>query len=362
MRRRPPLSLRDTLTECPVIASAPCRVDCGGTWDLKAFSLPYHHIEPTTVNIALDIRTTVRLSAHEDGWTRVLSRGFKPEAFQSLDAPFTTPLGFVFAVATYFNVTGLQIEIESASPPRSALGGSGVVGVALIHALSLAMVRFGHEPLTREATVKLACAIEDGLSVSLCGMQDQAAAAFGGVNKWVWRPDGGLARDELAQVTKLDEFGRHLLVAYCGSTHDSVDVNARWVHGFAEGRHRGVWFEINDLTTQLAEELRYCNWSKAARTLARETELRRTLTPEVLVGVMEPLIQIAEGNNCGARFAGAGGGGCVWALGEQDDIRRLEMVWLEQLARVQDARLLPAHPDGVGVREEHRLFIERKSR
>jgi galactokinase/mevalonate kinase-like predicted kinase len=353
MRRRQPLSLRDSLTDRPVIASAPCRIDCGGTWDLKAFSLPYHHLEPATVNIALDIRTNVRLSAHEDGWTRVISRGFKPEVFQSMDAPFTTPLGFVFAVATYFNVTGVQIDIDSASPPRSALGGSGVVGVALIHAFCIAMLRFGKQPLTREATVKLASAIEDGLSISLCGMQDQAAAAFGGVNKWTWNPDGGLSRDELISVSELNQFGKNLLVAYCGSTHNSVDVNARWIHGFASGRHRGVWFEINDLTTQLAEELRHRDWSKAAHTLARETELRRTLTPEVLVGPMELLIQAAELNNCGARFTGAGGGGCVWALGEKDDIRHLEPTWLEHLARVQDARLLPSRVDGSGVREEY---------
>lgn len=304
------------------------------------------------MNIALDIRTTVRLSAYDEGWTRVVSRGFKPEVFESLDAPFTTPLGFVFAVATYFNVTGLQIEIESASPPRSALGGSGVVGVALIHALSAARVRLGDEPLTTEFTVKLACAIEDGLSISLCGMQDQAAAAFGGANRWIWHSDGGFRREEIVPVDQLDELGRHLLVAYCGTTHDSVDVNEQWVRDFTEGRHRGVWFEINDLTRQLAEELQAYRWASAGRVLARESELRRTLTPGVVVGAMEPLIQSAEQNKCGARFTGSGGGGCVWALGEEDDIRRLGPVWLDQLAGVQNARLLPSQPDPSGVREE----------
>jgi D-glycero-alpha-D-manno-heptose-7-phosphate kinase len=341
------------LAEKTIVTSAPCRVDCGGTWDLKAFSLPYYHLNPATVNIALDIRTTVRLSPHSDGWTRVTSRGFKSEAFESNDAPFTTPLGFAFAIATYFDVTGLQIDIESASPPRSALGGSGVVGVALIYALSLAMTRLGKQPFRRETIVRLASAIEDGLSVSLCGMQDQAAAAFGGANKWLWRPDGSFERDELVEPSQLEELGNHLLVAYCGNPHDSVDVNARWVHSFVNGVHRGVWFEINELTAQLAEELRNGRWSGAARLLARETELRLTLTPEVLVGAMEPLIQLAEKNNCGARFTGSGGGGCVWALGERSDIRRLETSWLEELARVEGAHVLPSRPDGAGVREEH---------
>ena len=45
----------------PIDASAPCRIDFGGTLDISSFHYPLRHLAPSTVNIALDRRTTVNL-------------------------------------------------------------------------------------------------------------------------------------------------------------------------------------------------------------------------------------------------------------------------------------------------------------
>jgi hypothetical protein len=42
-------------------ASAPCRIDFGGTLDISSFHYPLRHLSPSTVNMALDRRTTVSL-------------------------------------------------------------------------------------------------------------------------------------------------------------------------------------------------------------------------------------------------------------------------------------------------------------
>ena len=48
----------------------------------------------------------------------------------------------------------------------------------------------------------------------------------------------------------------------------------------------------------------------------REMAIRRKMTPEVLDDDRESsLFNSAVENGCGARFTGAGGGGCIWALG-----------------------------------------------
>jgi len=44
----------------PIEASAPCRIDMGGTLDIATFSYPLRHLAPATFNIALDLRTRVR--------------------------------------------------------------------------------------------------------------------------------------------------------------------------------------------------------------------------------------------------------------------------------------------------------------
>ena len=73
------------------------------------------------------------------------------------------------------------------------------------------------------------------------------------------------------------------------------------------------------------------------------------MTPDVLDDMGEALLKSALSHHCGARFTGAGGGGCLWALGEADDIERLRLAWTEILSRRADARLLDAIVDPKGL-------------
>ncbi len=54
-------------------------------------------------------------------------------------------------------------------------------------------------------------------------------------------------------------------------------------------------------------------------------------------------------HRCGARFTGAGGGGCLWAVGGQKEIVSLSESWLDILDAVPDAKLLDTRidPDGI---------------
>jgi D-glycero-alpha-D-manno-heptose-7-phosphate kinase len=55
---------------------------------------------------------------------------------------------------------------------------------------------------------------------------------------------------------------------------------------------------------------------------------------------------------CGARFAGAGGGGSVWAIGEPDAILSLRDLWDDILKRVGNGKILDCRIDPDGVQEE----------
>ena len=92
-----PDSLQDFLTQEPVEASAPCRIDCGGTWDIKAMALPMAGIGPVTVNMALNLRTFATLLPYKEGWVKVSSFGFsKGEAFYKDKIPFDSRFGLFF--------------------------------------------------------------------------------------------------------------------------------------------------------------------------------------------------------------------------------------------------------------------------
>lgn len=121
--------LKKILEKGPVTASAPCRIDMGGSLDLSTFYLPLRHYAPCTVNMALNMRTRVRISPHPHGNVKISSKGFKGAEYPLLQAPMRHPLGLLFAVAAYFGQSGIHITVESASPPRSGLGGSSAAAL-----------------------------------------------------------------------------------------------------------------------------------------------------------------------------------------------------------------------------------------
>ena len=150
----------------PIEASAPCRIDMGGTLDIPTFYYPLRHLDPCTFNIALGLRTRVRLQPYTKGVIKISSRGFKDAEFQADAAPFDHPLGLMFATAAYFNAGGVHIDIESGSPPRSALGGSSVAAVALVAALSALFQRVGESDnhTNRRLIALLACKLEEAVA------------------------------------------------------------------------------------------------------------------------------------------------------------------------------------------------------
>jgi D-glycero-alpha-D-manno-heptose-7-phosphate kinase len=337
----------------PVAVSAPCRVDYGGTLDLRTFSLPLQPLGPCTFNLALDLRTTVRLEPHACGRVRVSSRGFRPSEFAAGGAPFRHPLGLMFAVASRFGADGVHIRISSESPPRSALGGSSVAAAALVRAF-LEVLRPG-APTDARSVALTAHAVEESVAGVPCGYQDQLAAVFAGATLWHWvgLPQREVfVREAVLPPGRLSSLEPHLMVAYPGVTHASSDINGRWVRQFLSGRHRGEWAEIIACTRAFAGCLRDGRWTQAAELMRRETDIRRRMTPAVLEPVGRRLAAAAQRCGCGARFTGAGGGGCLWAVGEADPMRRLAEAWGDILARHPGARVLRVRPTAVGLRLE----------
>jgi D-glycero-alpha-D-manno-heptose-7-phosphate kinase len=346
------MSIRSILEQGSVEASAPCRIDMGGTLDLSTFYLPLHHLGPCTFNVALDLRTRVRIMPFEQGRIKVSSLGFENLEVSSDEAPFHHPLGLMLAVAAYFQADGVHIDIQSSSPPRSALGGSSVAAVALIGAFSKALAKIGESMPSPGSIAMVAHAIEQSVAGVPCGMQDQLAAAFGGVNGWHWRADPSalpFERESVVPVEGCPAFSRHLMVAYCGVPHVSKDINSTWVRQFAAGQHRRIWQRIIDCSRKFISAVSAGAYEKAQALMHEETALRRQLTPEVLDDMGAALVTAARKHNCGARFTGAGGGGCLWALGRPEQIGFLKPVWAEILGQRPTGKILEARVDTQGL-------------
>jgi D-glycero-alpha-D-manno-heptose-7-phosphate kinase len=347
------LSAKKILRYREIEASAPCRIDSGGTWDIKALALPFQRIEPVTLNMALNLRTRVSLSPFKNGWVKVSSKGFPRGQAYTLDrVPFDSPYGLFFAAISHFAFHGLHVHIRSESPVKSALGGSSTALIALLKALSKLSVAAGGKKHSRREILHLGYHLEDGVSGGNCGIQDQAAAVYGGVNRWTWRyGERGLPfkREPLLDMNGNRELSKRLLVAFSGKSHASLRINRAWINDFLSGVTRSGWVKVNEVVNSLARAIKAKEWDTATHLLKTEMAIRRNITPDALVPVTEELVDQAESAGCGARFAGAGGGGTVWALGEIGRIRDLRKIWEGILAPIKGGRILECEIDPVGM-------------
>ena len=345
-------SIRSILETGRIEASAPCRIDMGGTLDISTFYYPLRHLSPCTFNIAVNLRTRVCLFPYKEGMVKISSRGFKSVKYSIDKTPFNHPLGLMFAIAAYFGAEGVHIDIDSSSPPRSALGGSSAAAVALIAVFSklgqMQTADFG----SRQEIALLAHALEESVAGVPCGLQDQLASVYGGVNAWYWPGiiKGPFFRKKtIVKKAFHKNLKKHLLLAYCGIPHESKNINRRWVEQFISGKYRKLWAEIIACTQRFNDALLERNFKEACISMNRETAIRRKMTPDVLDKMGAKLVDLAVKNRCGARFTGAGGGGCIWAIGEVDDIDRLKDIWEKALLSRKEACLLDVDIDSKGL-------------
>ena len=335
--------------------SAPCRLDVSGTWDLPQFALPFRNAHPNTTNIALDLRTHCCVSQDDEGVIAV-SDDWNREV-QPADSPrYDGPFGLVHAIASYFGVDSISIKFGYEAPPKSGLGGSGVLGVVTIAALN----ELTDSQLSLGEIAYLAHQIEDGLRFSYTGMQDQCAAAFGGVNSWTWDYGNMNVNLPFWRKSVLSEgaypgLEKRLVVAYTGKSHNSSDVNVRQVAGFFDGSARPQWLRINEIGSEFAYALKELDWEKAGKLITEEHLIRCDLVPERRTETAKTLQDIALKNgSAGFATTGAGKGGCVWALAaNSDEATRIRAEWNGALAGLPlpEAKILPVKiaPQGLVV-------------
>ncbi len=344
--------LHDILKTESIEASAPCRIDMGGTLDISSFYYPLSYLHPCTFNIALAMRTRVRIAPFEKGFIKISSKGFESAQYPIEKVPFNHPMGLMFAISAYFQIDGIHITIESGSPPRSALGGSSVAAVALIAAFNLLLEKSGRPTFSQEKIPLLAHGIEESVAGVPCGLQDQLAAVYGGINAWYWKGSGSsmpFMRKPIAKQEQYESLSKHLLVAYCGIPHESRNINGIWVKQFISGECRAEWVEIAKRTQAFVEAFAALDIDEAVKQINRETAIRVRMTPDVLDDIGAQLARSALGYDCGARFTGAGGGGCLWALGPVDKISALKTDWEKILSENEDACLLDTRIDSNGL-------------
>lgn len=321
-------------------ASAPLRIDCGGTLDLAAIGVRIP--DPVTVNIAIGLRATVTLRPAKDKRVKAtLLNADNRSGQMELEEP--NPYSVALAA---LNVRGVELWIHTGAPLGSGLGGSSA---AIVAAVAAAVRASGQPPrMTRAAIAALANWAEAQFQTS--GMQDHLAAAFGGVNAWHWKfeNDAQYERVAIGGQCSAEDLVERMALVYTGGQHASGALNDRALLRSRSRETTRKWIELADAVGQFALALQRGQWRRAEGLLRRERILHSGLTAMGLQPRTLAFGKVAETHNCAWRHVGAGGG-AVWALGSPQDVLRLKEAWRTETLEYPSSQVLRCRLSHRGV-------------
>lgn len=302
---------------------APCRADlAGGTLDLW----PLYCFIPSslTLNVALDLFATVDFEVFESSQFSVTLKT-KTDQFQisnfksELDlSPIPESLKFpAFVVSQFVSLqrqiprVSLVVELGSAVPVGSGLGGSSTLLVALGRGLSRVFSEF-IEQGWQWRFLNWAKDAEAAFLKVPTGTQDYLAAIFGGLHGFEFLP--GRIEPTYFSNTVFQELNERMLIVFSGEKHQSGLSNWEVYKKAVEGDPdvvkglKGIASVAHKLDAAFRKEK--TDWAQVGELLNEEWVLRKS-TFRVSTPTLDNSISLAQGlpGVLGVKVCGAAQGG-----------------------------------------------------
>ena len=210
---------------------------------------------------------------------------------------------------------GLEIHHHGDLPSRSGLGTSSSFVVGLLHALNA--LRGQH--VTNEFLAKKAIHIEQEVLQETVGAQDQVAAAYGGLNKLEFLPNGTFrVAPILLQESRLKALEDRMMLFFTGVSRFASGVAAEKVANFASqktGLHRMREMVDEGVNILLEGELR-----DFGRLMDEGWQIKRGLGKKVAPSfVLDIYDRAKKAGADGGKVLGAGGGGFMLFMVEPEN-------------------------------------------
>lgn len=294
---------------------APTRIDlAGGTLDIWPLYLLVE--QAATVNVAIDLYAEVTVATPDPGETRGGPRwrvreeesGRDHEALSAAELEKKAGAELAGALLRVFAPEQpVALTTRSLAPPRSGLGASSALGIAIAGALNaLAGFRYDGAHL-----IEIVKNVEARVLGTLTGTQDHYPALFGGACCLRWELDG-VRREPLPLPA--GAFEERFLLAYTNQPHRSGANNWDVVKRALEGERetRQALAAIGRLAVSMRDALAAGDLEAVAGLVGEEWEARRRLAPAVSSPELEQLLvaALSAGADSG-KACGAGGGGCL---------------------------------------------------
>jgi D-glycero-alpha-D-manno-heptose-7-phosphate kinase len=254
----------------------------------------------------------VRVSRRADGFVKMTSGDyggnivFEEEKPPPPRPPFEIALTALRVLA--INGGGLDMDIRSDVPPGSGLGSSGTVAVNMVNVLA----SHSGKTLSRHDVAEKAYEIgHDALGFPI-GKQDEYAAAYGGLNEFVFTQDGVQVSPLRLDPELIFELENNLMLFYLCETRDACAIlkeqdsrTREGDPGTIEALHRSREFAIETRKAIEAGDIQgfgrllTCSWEQKKKYANRVTNPR-----------VDTIYRAAISSGAwGAKLTGAGGAG-----------------------------------------------------
>jgi D-glycero-alpha-D-manno-heptose-7-phosphate kinase len=310
-------------------ALAPTRIDfLGGGSDCPPFSEDF---TGAVLNAGINRYVKATVVLNESKGIYLKSKDLKAEvsASDKQSLPDKTELDLLVGCVRRSPLeTNFSLVVESDFPPHSGLGASGSVGVA---ALAVLHYTAGIE-LTAAELADLAFQVERKDSGFRGGSQDQYAAAFSGFNYLSFHDSEvrveQLAHNSLAAAQKIKpsvitELEKRLLLIYTGEQHSSPVIHDDIFNSYQQpdSSTKNAMHNLKRLADEGRTVLLDGDLEKFAKLLTENWKWHKELHSSCTNDVLDKIYEVALKNGAlGGKTCGAGGGGCVVFLCENNEI------------------------------------------
>jgi D-glycero-alpha-D-manno-heptose-7-phosphate kinase len=243
----------------------------------------------------------------------------------------------------------LSISIFSEAPAGCSTGTSASVSVALIGALD----RLTPGQLPPHEVARAAHRIETEVLGQQCGVQDQLASAFGGINdiEILDYPHAIVSPIQLPS-TSYWELERRLALIFLGQSHSSSRVHEKVIRELEAAGPGAAKLDALRQTPLAGRDALFAgDFAAFGRTMIANTDAQANLHPDLVSPRHRAVIEVARQYGAvGWKVNGAGGdGGSVTILGNSDTCVKREMTRaIEEM--VPGTKNIPVYLSRLGLR------------
>ena len=300
------------MTKSIIFSRAPVRIcDVGGWTDT------WFYRRGAVLNICVDLYSYVRIVKRSDKKINIISENLdlNSEIKNYRQIEYDGTLDLLKAAIKRMNLTtGLDIFVRADAPPGCGTGTSASVAIALIAALA----HFSNETLVPHEISQLAHQLETEELNLESGVQDQYAAAYGGINFMeIEYPEVRISPMKINRK-RLLELESQLLLVYL-SSRSSSEMHKAVIENFRKGDEKTVqsFKVIKKCAYEMKDAIHSGDIESMGEIMNRNWEAQKNLNPLMVNSIIKKTEKIAKNHGAiGFKCNGAGGGGSVTILAE----------------------------------------------